>query len=699
MNPTNKSTRPQFILLSGGGPAVLQTRLTADNRFTFATRTKVRIGLTPRVASRLHSRPVHSPSLPRPQSDPRKAPSLASLFKGNLLVTRLSTAAGKGARPVVSWITGRRSALVVSAAGSAAVLNTKEVNDTDLSQSSESENRPRARGRSSVSLPPTSSKPRTEERVSFKEACRDFEWLGRAKDQLQKDWQRYLRLSNGVTVTPPSEAFFAYKYYLGRGNNHPLVKACFRARGHWTRLKHEEDMAQANLVWTQSKVKSLFATYPTATSPPQIHSKPGPILCSVKFPGKKAACSSLKPVDIQPLGFHLVTNSASFLFLQPTQELTSVSLRTHNKLEHNYHLANKKTLFYSMKKYYEVLNRDPFQVLPLTFHIQNGPEDAEFARFQAAFRTFEREKALKNIWIVKPGENTNRGTGISVCSSLEEVKSQVNTHSICPLSGQKRTFILQKYIETPLLIHKRKFDIRCYGLLTAINTIVQGYYYKEGYLRTSSKEFSLKDVENRLIHLTNDAIQKYSEDYGKFESGNKLSYSDFQRYLDLHYPGSSLNRDILPQIRQIMRESFEATFAKVNFSQRLFSFEVLGYDFMVDSNLQVWLIEVNTNPCLELSSPLLARIIPAMLDNAFRIAIDPYFPDPVAQRKAGGTLTGEPVAENRFELVFHSGVEGKLVREVLGERFGCIEDFDKTLQDMPEEEEMDESNEASEDGC
>lgn len=39
---------------------------------------------------------------------------------------------------------------------------------------------------------------------------------------------------------------------------------------------------------------------------------------------------------------------------------------------------------------------------------------------------------------------------------------------------------------------------------------------------------------------------------------------------------------------------------------------------MLDINLRPWLIEINTNPCLELSSPLLERIIPHMVENAFR---------------------------------------------------------------------------------
>jgi len=47
-------------------------------------------------------------------------------------------------------------------------------------------------------------------------------------------------------------------------------------------------------------------------------------------------------------------------------------------------------------------------------------------------------------------------------------------------------------------------------------------------------------------------------------------------------------------------------------------FELFGYDFMIDEDFRTWLIEVNTNPCLELSSPYLARLIPAMVENAIK---------------------------------------------------------------------------------
>lgn len=61
-------------------------------------------------------------------------------------------------------------------------------------------------------------------------------------------------------------------------------------------------------------------------------------------------------------------------------------------------------------------------------------------------------------------------------------------------------------MDNPLLYNKRKFDIRCYILINRSNGILKGYWYQEGYIRTSCKEFSLKNLQNKFIHLTNDAI-------------------------------------------------------------------------------------------------------------------------------------------------------------------------------------------------
>jgi tubulin monoglycylase TTLL3/8 len=223
-----------------------------------------------------------------------------------------------------------------------------------------------------------------------------------------------------------------------------------------------------------------------------------------------------------------------------------MATKLYNKLEDNFHLSNKKALFLNMKLYYEAMGKDIFGALPVTFHVKEGVDSAEWNKFKAYYDRCENEvreykervqqakengspvkdiepipqSMKKNIWIIKPGENTNCGNGIQVAKDFDDIVSLVSEATM----NKKRTCIIQKYIHNPLLVNKRKFDVRLFTLITSINGSMKAYFYEEGYLRTSCREFSLNNLSNRMVHLTNDAVQKKAEDYGKFEPGNKLSY-------------------------------------------------------------------------------------------------------------------------------------------------------------------------------
>ena len=153
-----------------------------------------------------------------------------------------------------------------------------------------------------------------------------------------------------------------------------------------------------------------------------------------------------------------------------------------------------------------------------------------------------------NMWLLKP-TGFNRGRGVTVFNSMEKLKSLIKFYSDETLdpytfvnapkvdaneevqsiltSVKSRTFVIQKYIERPLLIHDRKFDIRVWVL---VNHEMKVYFFKEGYVRTSSASYSIDtDSINKVdIHLTNNAVQKYCQQYGMFEDGNQLSFNAFQ---------------------------------------------------------------------------------------------------------------------------------------------------------------------------
>ena len=118
-----------------------------------------------------------------------------------------------------------------------------------------------------------------------------------------------------------------------------------------------------------------------------------------------------------------------------------------------------------------------------------------------------------NYWIIKPGEFSNRGQGISCTTKAEYVKNRIND---LRKLGKNKSLIVQQYMTNPLLYNGRKFDIRTYMLVSINNGTLRAYWYQDGYIRTSSYIWKLNDFADSFIHLTNDAIQKYSDDYGKY---------------------------------------------------------------------------------------------------------------------------------------------------------------------------------------
>ncbi len=182
--------------------------------------------------------------------------------------------------------------------------------------------------------------------------------------------------------------------------------------------------------------------------------------------------------------------------------------------------------------------------------------------------------------------------------------------------------VIQKYIEKPLLYFGRKFDIRIWVLLTQNMSV---YMFQEGHLKCCSINYDLSS-NNTFCHLTNYSFQKYSSNFGKYEFGNEVSFSDFQKNIDINYDKNiNFKNDVLPKIKEIIKFTFESVKNKINPMDRKYCFEIFGFDFMLDCNFQPFLIEVNSNPGLEESSPLIKMLIPRMLDDALRLTLDKEF--------------------------------------------------------------------------
>jgi hypothetical protein len=102
-----------------------------------------------------------------------------------------------------------------------------------------------------------------------------------------------------------------------------------------------------------------------------------------------------------------------------------------------------------------------------------------------------------SLWIVKPVASSC-GRGIRVR----------NTATVLALPAKKKVLV-QRYLASPYLIDKKKFDLRIYVLVTGVDPL-RVYIHEEGLTRISTSNYSLKNIKNRFAHLTNYSINKNS---------------------------------------------------------------------------------------------------------------------------------------------------------------------------------------------
>lgn len=194
----------------------------------------------------------------------------------------------------------------------------------------------------------------------------------------------------------------------------------------------------------------------------------------------------------------------------------------------------------------------------------------------------------KNIWIVKAGRKS-RGRDIALFSELHELKA---------ITSHNNSWVVQKYIENPLIIYRKKFDIRQWVLISNSDPLTI-WVYKKAYLRFSLEDYNDDNISNPFIHLTNNSISKTSHKFNSSEiKGCMWSIEEFQEYLMAENQVNLWTTVIFPGIKKIVKYSL----LSIGNLGRKNSFEILGYDFMIDESMKPWLLEVNSSPAMDYST-------------------------------------------------------------------------------------------------
>ena len=75
-------------------------------------------------------------------------------------------------------------------------------------------------------------------------------------------------------------------------------------------------------------------------------------------------------------------------------------------------------------------------------------------------------------------------------------------------------YVISRYIDKPLLIGGKKFDLRMYVLVTSYRPLRAGLH-SGGFARFCTEKYSddVGVLDNMMIHLTNVAVQKGGDEY------------------------------------------------------------------------------------------------------------------------------------------------------------------------------------------
>ena len=116
-------------------------------------------------------------------------------------------------------------------------------------------------------------------------------------------------------------------------------------------------------------------------------------------------------------------------------------------------------------------------------------------------------------------------------------------------------------------------------------------------------------------HLTNNAIQKdfdLEEDLHEDIPKEKMWFSeDFDNYLKKCGYGKVWEKRIFPAFQQILIETCLA--AQDTAEHRKNSFEIYGADFMLDEQLNPWLIEINQGPTMATSTTVSNELVSSLI--------------------------------------------------------------------------------------
>ncbi|XP_058619406.1 protein polyglycylase TTLL10 isoform X2 [Onychostoma macrolepis] len=259
---------------------------------------------------------------------------------------------------------------------------------------------------------------------------------------------------------------------------------------------------------------------------------------------------------------------------------------------------------------------------PVTFRMDMKDEREAF------FNGICNDKS--SMWICKP-TGLNQGRGIFLLRTPEDITAfrERLQNTIEQQSNGKSPFnlpqarIVQQYIQNPLLLKGRKFDVRSYFLIACTSPYM--LFFRHGYIRLTCNLYD-PNSDNITAHLTNQYMQKKNPLYSLLKEETVWSMDRFNTYINETYMlPKGLPKDwalgpFAKRMQHIIMQCFQAVKAKLDC--KLGYFDLIGCDFLIDEDFKVWLLEMNCNPALHTNCEVLKDVIPPTVTEALDVTLE-----------------------------------------------------------------------------
>ncbi len=216
-----------------------------------------------------------------------------------------------------------------------------------------------------------------------------------------------------------------------------------------------------------------------------------------------------------------------------------------------------------------------FDVMPITYNVNDQNFEQVFAKMiYEHYLGGQSQKFNELKWILKPSM-LNNGDNIFLFNNVDELKA----HYANPkrLGGDH---VIQQYITNPDLIDGRKYTFRVSGVFTNYAGV---FLNKQGYINISAHPFQLNDgFRNKKVHITNYVLD------GEFAHIEQRSTQTLNNFPAIYQQMCTIVTQVLKALLKSFPDYLKPQATKI--------FEIFGFDFMLDNNGKVWLIEINQAP-------------------------------------------------------------------------------------------------------